>query len=317
MSTKKSVFSRWNKTAILDLIEKLKVNDIPYSLKKTELIGLLENHLKTLDTPLDDVLEYPELVEFYSNQKHDGKELKKEEDDSASLDDSNEANRSKMSNFIDFTRLLPKKTADDEGIHSQEDEEYVYRSDEDLEDEDALDADELQSELDDLLAMEEHTPLQRIVLKLQQWNENVQDYLSTVYSIAFILHLVEFTIFFKYLLSHYPACDDLDVKENLMIVVPNILLWFTVAIAIPCLVSYYFNFIRYDLPSMEFDPMIFSVVKIGFAYTLSGHSQALQIPKSLCHYEELRTFAELYKDALGQLPLFIGLVGCVLTLYIF
>ena len=65
--TKKYSFSRWKKMELLDLCEKLKLDDISTSATKTVVIDLVERYLASLAHPLDTEIEFPELKDYFDS----------------------------------------------------------------------------------------------------------------------------------------------------------------------------------------------------------------------------------------------------------
>ncbi|SMN22176.1 similar to Saccharomyces cerevisiae YEL017W GTT3 Protein of unknown function with a possible role in glutathione metabolism [Maudiozyma saulgeensis] len=64
---KKYSFGRWKKIDLLDLCEKLKIDDIPTSANKNTVLEILEDHLSTLTEPLDTEIEFPELKDYFDS----------------------------------------------------------------------------------------------------------------------------------------------------------------------------------------------------------------------------------------------------------
>ncbi|CCF59701.1 hypothetical protein KAFR_0H02920 [Kazachstania africana CBS 2517] len=59
-------FDRWKKAELLDLVNKLKLDDVSFNLKKMDMIKVIEDHLSRLGEPLDTEVEFPELKSFYA-----------------------------------------------------------------------------------------------------------------------------------------------------------------------------------------------------------------------------------------------------------
>ncbi|EDO17622.1 hypothetical protein Kpol_1061p48 [Vanderwaltozyma polyspora DSM 70294] len=319
MSSQSSVFQKWKKTDLLDLIEKLKINDISYQSKKTTLIQIIENYLNSLDVPLLDIVEYPELQSFYCSDDYIPKSTKRTNNH---VDDLLvKAEESVLEDTMSSTILEQKPYEIQE---SQEKMEYIDKEEEEKsETPEELEQENLDSNKKrnySNLDFSESTSTQSsfkfkfenylndIVINVRRINEDIQDCLSTIYSVAIILYLIEFFHIIKYLFAIYSVeTDKIDIFTN-------IILWLWFSFLLPSLISYYVNFIRYDLPTMEMDPMIFSITKTLIAYTLNNcnyysHNGFLMTP--------LQVGLEVWRNSLGHLPMMFGIVGCLLTLYIF
>ena len=293
-----SVFQRWKKTDLLDLLEKLKINDISYQTKKPDLIRILQEHLDSLDQPLDDILEYPELQSFY--------EYDEPQTVSNAVEEQGEQPTGKDKktyfNFLDFS-LINKKDDVKEKVEAIADVGSTGANQEST----ATQRDDSDSAHEGGFKFNFQNYMNDIMEQARQLNEDVQDHLSTVYSISLICYLVEFTLLFKYQLTAYSIHEDqLDFLKNFTI-------WFALSFVLPSFISYYINFIRYDLPSMELDPMIFSIAKTLIAYAINNYNYQHQGML----LDSVQVGLEIWKVALGQLPFIFGVAGCVLTLYLF
>lgn len=259
-----STFSRWRKVELLDLAEKLKIQDIPHSVRKNELIHKIEDHLNVLNEPLDVEVDYPELKSFY-----DAIVLKHENEEEAE----------------------PAVEADEEEEESVEDTNYSKLDFSEEEDDDSTFKFGFENYVSD------------IVVRVKQWNESLQDSLSTIQSIDKIFYLIEFYFIIRPLIEHQDAALS----------VSTLVTWVTGSLLVPGLVAYYINFIRYDLTSIEFDPMVFHLAKFLVSLAILN----VKLNTSGDRWDYVRLGLTSWVLYLGQLPLIFALVGALLTLYIF
>ncbi|KAG0658242.1 hypothetical protein C6P45_002223 [Maudiozyma exigua] len=65
-------FNRWLKADLIDLSDKLKLDHVPSSAKKYEIIEKIEEDLYKRKEPLDTVIDFPELKDFFDNLIEEG-----------------------------------------------------------------------------------------------------------------------------------------------------------------------------------------------------------------------------------------------------
>ncbi|CCH58831.1 hypothetical protein TBLA_0A10530 [Henningerozyma blattae CBS 6284] len=135
-----------------------------------------------------------------------------------------------------------------------------------------------------------------ITLKVKKCNENVQDYLSTIYTIETIFYSIELYS----LLDTYSKRDISNFNE----ISYDMGIWLLFSFVIPSFIAYYINFIRYDLPYVEIDPMIFHITKFLISLFFFLNDQRGRPSLS-------------WNQNLGVLPLVFSTVGILITLYIF
>lgn len=142
-----------------------------------------------------------------------------------------------------------------------------------------------------------------IVVRVKELNESLQDSLSTIQSIDAIFFLIEFYFVMRPLIAHQDAALSLS----------TLVTWVLGSLALPCLIAYYINFIRYDLTTIECDPMVFHVSKFLISLAILN----VQVNTGGDRWDYVRLGLASWTQYLGQLPLIFALVGALLTLYIF
>ncbi|CCK71575.1 Gtt3p KNAG_0H01610 [Huiozyma naganishii CBS 8797] len=309
MSGKPYSFKRWKKVELLDLTNKLKLGDIPTSVKKDELIELVENHLYSMEGRLDG-LEYPELKAFYDIYPFE----------SSMTDDTEAAGDVKLESDLNSKML-------DSGVNSEGDADgdvdamdgmsEVTSSSNNL-DTDTKNYNNLYFGADGTGEQESgfqfklHECFTDIVGKTKEYNENVQDFLSDLSTITFLFYLVEFGFLLCNTIDNTSFVEYSDLFTT-------IALWWLLYVIIPVFTSYYFNFVRYDF-DIQFDPMTLNIMKAFVSLVVLNLKKAekqlsffeLGISKKDCVLQHLN----LIDGALGQLPLICAIAGCVLAIYV-
>ncbi|QLQ82565.1 hypothetical protein HG537_0H03280 [Torulaspora globosa] len=255
-----SSFNRWKKVELLDLADKLKLN-VANSIRKNELIAIIEDHLNVLSEPLDVEVDYPELKSFYDAI------VVKHETDEATASEEEPVEETVLDGFskVDFSE--------------QSDEDSTFK-----------------------FAFEEY--LSDVAARVRSANESLQDSLSTIQAVDALFYAIEF----------YHVVRPLVARQDARLSSSALVTWVLFSIGIPLVAGYYVNFIRYDLPDVQVDPMVFHLAK--FLVGLGILNVELDSSGS-----EWQVFFKLgltaWVNHLGQLPLIFGLVGALLTVYIF
>lgn len=277
-----SSFSRWKKVELLDLAEKLRLPKITSSARKSDLIALIEDHLNVLNEPLDVEVDYPELKSFY-----DAIVVKHEQDDDSDDQGSISATVSEES--------LPENVLDD----VQEDTPEAVNDTDNFNTLNFSDNDD-----DSTFKFGFENYLSDIVVQFKRFNESVQDSLSTIQSINAIFYLIEF----------YFIVRPLVERQDPTLSITTLLTWISFSFLLPALIGFYVNFIRYDLPTVQIDPMVFHLAKFLISLSILN----LQLTASGGQWLVfLKLGLTSWVHHLGQLPLVFGFVGALLTLYIF
>lgn len=145
--------------------------------------------------------------------------------------------------------------------------------------------------------------LSDIVVKVKEFNESLQDSLSTIQSIDKIFYLIEFYFIMRPLIEHQDAALSLS----------TLITWISFSFLLPAIIAYYINFIRYDLTTIEFDPMVFHLAKFLISLAILN----LKLSTTGDRWDYARLGLTSWVHYLGQVPLIFALVGALLTLYIF
>lgn len=293
-NTVMSVFSRWRKAELFDLMNKLKISDVSHSAKKSEMIALIEYYLDNLDAPLDFVHDFPELQAFYEDRA----QLKIESD----VDDDDELGIATDTN-------------------STTDEVEVEVEDEDDEEEVLLQRGQLDKQA---AAAGPRSELEKtwdgIVDKTVAINDTVKDTLSSITSVELIFSLVELAMLARHSTDSFNPVVDGCLWNAIS---SSVLTWFLLLRLLPCLVSHYINFIRYDL-QLQIDPMVYHLFKFILEFVIISkfsnenpieRSFNIHFAKTHLHFtpsKDLRIFYE----ATGYLPLLFSSVCVILTLYV-
>ncbi|AAS52634.1 AEL051Wp [Eremothecium gossypii ATCC 10895] len=284
------------------LAEKLKIKH-PAKLNKPALVALIQEHLRALKEPLD-VLEYPELSEYYDSAgESEGEtdaEISGEEDGDESGEDADSAGEQEGESGLQwFSKLRFDKMRPASSQFSFQFHELLT---------------DVQSNIADV-------------------NESIQDTLSTIPAISAIFYALEAYMyiiqpFFSFDWSRRPYFVHCTLSHTQLISL--LAFWGTFSFCVPAVAAYYINFIRYDLPQVEIDPLVFHVTKSLLALFV-GHywrpglvSEATYVVKDSfgrAKFSELirhgLAFAQLqWALNLQQWPLIFGITGVILCLYV-
>ncbi|AET37589.1 Gtt3p Ecym_1356 [Eremothecium cymbalariae DBVPG len=291
------------------LAEKLKLK-FSAKLNKPALVELIEKHLKGLKKPLN-YLEYPELGEYYEGTE---KESQKKDSSSSSSSSSSPSSSSSSSLSKDGG-----KKEDGGGLFPTQWFSKLHFAN--------------IRPGNSQFSFKFHEFLSDVQGNVAEANEAIQDMLSTIPAIDAIFFAVEvyFYIikpFFFFDLKDRPHYFSTTLSRSQF--ASLVLFWVTVSFALPALIGYYINFIRYDLPSVEIDPLIFHVAKsliaivIGYHWKPSFINEATYVVKDTFGAAK---FSEIFKHGLSfahlqwvinlqQWPLIFGVTGVILCLYV-
>ncbi|AMD20622.1 HDL122Wp [Eremothecium sinecaudum] len=292
------------KFELVQLADKLKLK-YPAKLNKPALVTLIDLHLKGMKKPLD-LIAFPELGEYYESTGDDD-----EEDDS---DDDEETDKS-------------------EGLRTT-DEESSNTSDGSSNGDwfSTLRFDGIKSP-SPLFHFNFHEFLSDIQGNIADVNQNIQDTLSTIPAVDGIFFALELYFYIVRPFFHFDIKDSpyyVSTTLSRSQFVSLILFWGAASFALPALIGYYINFIRYDLPSVEIDPLIFHVAKtliailIGYYWKPNFMREATYVVKDTFGTAKL---SEIFKHGLAfsqlqwtlnlqQWPLIFGVTGIILCLYV-
>ncbi|CCC71218.1 hypothetical protein NCAS_0G03310 [Naumovozyma castellii] len=321
-----SVFSRWKKWELHDLAEKLKIDDLPQASKKQVLVDAVLDYLVNLGKPLDYEHEFPELRTFYEssfwssvkNESASSQEVSASDEQPSGSEDEKLPDEPKTESSTNFNTLNFKEIDEEEAklgknfmnkCHQFKFNFQEYVSD--------------------------------VINGTKRFNENVQDFLSTLATVDAMFYSVELFFLIKQLIAQDDGCG---ILINYL---TPISIWVLVNILLPVFVSYYINFIRYDY-AIEVDPMIFHLTKGLIALTVLnyfgqedgvGRSTYKSIKAALTDDDDdeddegsvlkhiignishnncdiLASNLVVINKSLGQLPLIFAVVGSFLTLYV-
>lgn len=267
-----SPLSRWKKVELLDLAEKLRLDRVANSVRKSELVAMIEEHLGVLSEPLDVEVDYPELKSFYDAVAEAVEQPVADLVESAGPLRSPSATATEESEPDGFSKL---DFSEDRDGHDYTPFKFAF-----------------------------HEYLSDVVDRVQRFNESVQDSLSTIQSVDSIFAVIEF----------YYVMRPLVARQDGSLSAATLVTWIAGTVALPALVGYYINFIRYDLPPVQVDPMVFHVTKFLISLAIlnvelssAGNGWVVFVHLGVASWRQY----------LGQLPLVFALVGALLTVYIF
>ncbi|CAI1944298.1 hypothetical protein SEUBUCD646_0E00640 [Saccharomyces eubayanus] len=320
-----STFARWKKADLIDLANKLEIDGFPNYAKKSDMIEFLETHLNRLESPVDFKDDYPELKSFYESIIAD--QSKDEKDMSGSRSGSSDT----AANDSDLEKAYIK---DDDG--SQSTDEASAKPDAEASAKKNFNLLDFSADHDSSVSaltkfkFDFQDSLSDIKWHVQKLNENVQDCLSTISSVDAIFSLVECSLLVRQVLAagrstaspsslassfEAAAAGHTEPQRMLDFCLP-ILTWLLFFRGIPTLVSYYINFIRYDL-DIELDPMTFNLSKflISLAIFKTCNNKNIDF-HSLQYVDQVWTQLCVVNHSLGTVPLVLSMASCLLTLYV-
>ncbi|EJS44071.1 gtt3p [Saccharomyces arboricola H-6] len=327
----KSTFSRWKKAELIDLANKLEINGFPNYAKKSDMIEFLEAHLNHLEEPVDFKDDYPELKSFYESMVVDQSKDEGDERDDGPGGESRTGSSDTATNDSDLEKAYIKDD-DETSVHrrgSNSDGGANAKTNFNLLDFSSDDHGSSASALTKF-KFDFQDYVSDIKYHTQKLNENVQDYLSTISSVDTIFSIVEFSFLLRNTLAagKKPAtssslASSLETAiaahtkhQDILDFCLPVVTWLLFFRGIPTLVSYYINFIRYDL-DIELDPMTFNLSKflISLAIFKTCNNINMDFHSFQC-VNQLWAGLCAVNHSLGMVPLVFSMVSCLLTLYV-
>ncbi|CEP62246.1 Gtt3p LALA0_S05e01156g [Lachancea lanzarotensis] len=332
---------KWKKTQLLDLANKLDVH-VSQSSTKAKIADVIDEYLKELEKPLD-LVEYPELAAYYEESA-----ANTDEDEISDLNEDTEGLKERLKAKVQDTAEAVADVVSNAVTSITSNETKVESDiDDENEDEDSLINGELPegtplqnwfSKLDfqritpaeGSFAFKFNEFLQDVPNKTLKANESVQDALSTIPAVDAIFLAIEAYV--------YVARNHLEFStERPFIAITSgwqevgalTSFWAVWSVLIPTFVSYYVNFIRYDLPEVSIDPMVFHITKALLALLLTQWKPSFadeaayavkDVSGSVSEYETaahwFRYALTEWKLQLGLLPFILAFAGSALCLYV-
>ncbi|CDO92015.1 unnamed protein product [Kluyveromyces dobzhanskii CBS 2104] len=302
-----TVLERFKKVELIDLADKLGLSVSTSNTKPTLVLKILD-HLESLDGPVD-VHEFPELQLYYealaevdddnvaSDSSLDDEEVEDE------LDIKNDLADSKSKADLPSTSPAALWFSNLKFVNKATNSPYYFRFHEFIED---------------------------VQWTTQEWNESLQDYLSTLHTVKQLVLAVEFFFFAKSLVQfdwyRFPSPDFVSFYPSQLDFILSISFWFAFAHVIPSIVSYYFNFVRHELFAIEFDPLVYHLTKalisLQFLYNSPSIKKELELlltsnysfSQLVSHGYNVGLFT--WKFQLGHLPLIANVAAVVVALYV-
>ncbi|CAI4059752.1 hypothetical protein N7582_001446 [Saccharomyces uvarum] len=332
-----STFTRWKKADLIDLANKLEIDGFPNYAKKSDMIEFLEAHLNRLESPVDFKDDYPELRSFYESIIVD------QSNDEGGVSGSLSGSSDTAANDSDLEKAYIKD--DDDGSQSA-DEASAKQPGADASAKANFNLLDFSADRDSSVSaltkfkFDFQDYVSDIKCHAQKLNENVQDCLSTISSVDAIFSLVECSLLVRDLLaagrptvssssssssssslaSSFEAAAASHAShaqpQRILDYCLPILTWLLFFRGIPTLVSYYINFIRYDL-DIELDPMTFNLSKflISLAIFKTCNNKNIDF-HSFQYVDQVWTQLCSVNHSLGTVPLVLSMASCLLTLYV-
>ncbi|CAH03083.1 Gtt3p [Kluyveromyces lactis] len=300
-----TVLEKFKKVELIDLADKLGLSVSTSNTKPTLVLKILD-HLESLDEPVD-LNEYPELQLYYEALAEDNDEEDSEEEES-SLDDEEEEDEQDIKEMFDRSDLPTKSPAclwfsNLRFVNKVTNSPYYFRFHEFVDD---------------------------VQWTTQEWNETVQDYLSTLHTVKQLVLAVELFVFVKSLIQfnwyRFPSPDFVTFYPSQRDFILSVSFWFIFSRMIPSIVSYYFNFVRHELFAIEFDPLVYHLTKVlislQFLYNSPSVKKEIELLLSsdysicqlLSHGYNVGLFC--WKFQLGHLPLIANSAAVIIALYV-
>lgn len=330
---------RWKKIELLDLAEKLGLEPSNSSTKAV-LVQAITEHLESLNSPLD-LEDYPELFTYYENRQPVGRqsEIDDDEDADESIHDGDSDGDSEGDSDSDDSDNVSSeekhRIKDEQSGESEEEESSEEEHDGSFKDKKPI---SYFSKLDfsQIYPARGHFEfgfddfIQDVQSKAIEANEAIQDTLSTIPAIATIFYILE--LYFYILAPFFSLVSErpyISASVSLSDLLSLVFFWIIFSILAPSFIAYYINFIRYDLPPVEIDPMIFHLSKVllGLLFVSLNASvvdEATFAVKDafggVSTRELLRHWFNFslvqWKLNLGLFPVVSGAVGVVVCLYV-
>ncbi|QLG71345.1 hypothetical protein HG535_0B03850 [Zygotorulaspora mrakii] len=303
-----STFSRWRKVELLDLADKLHISGIPGSIRKNDLISVIESHLTRLGEPLDVDVEYPELKSFYDSVVKSAEESSDVETESQIDDLENDVQ-------LDIEAVLDSESADNfNDLNLTQESETQTESD--------AEGNETETE-GEPFRFNFQNYLSDIKDNVMSANDAAQEFLSTTKTIETLFGSIEL----------YYITKPLIESQNRGLSFSTLVTWLSFSYFLPVIFGYYINFCRYDF-TIKVDPMIYYLTKGLLSLTISNLNvdsfaqsyattvlnfnliSGLSLNLDLKFVNYIQLGLQSWQNSLGQLPLIFSIVGIILTLYI-
>ncbi|SCU91289.1 LAME_0E11936g1_1 [Lachancea meyersii CBS 8951] len=327
---------KWKKIQLLDLADKLDLY-VAQSSTKAKIADAIDAHLKELDQPLD-LAEYPELATYYQESAANS-------DDEVGSDPSEDADGLK-------DRLKTKVQDAAEAVA-----EVVSNAVTTITTPTETKSEDTEDEDQDDLVLPHGTPLQNwfsqldfqritpsqgsfafkfnefmhdVQNKTMEANGSVQDVLSTIPAVDALFFAVEAYVYV--VRNHLELTADkpfVTVTSTWQEIAALTSFWSVWSLILPAFISYYINFIRYDLPDVLLDPMVFHVAKALLAllltqwqpsfadeatYAVKDVAGSVSMLEVTAHW--FRFALTEWKLQLGLLPFILAFAGSALCLYV-
>lgn len=316
-------FKTWKKIELLDLADKLDLHASQASTKAV-IANAIDKHLRQLDGPLD-LNEFPELATYYEDAERVALEAEAAHSDASETSAVSDGTTSEGTS---------DGTSDDtsEGTSSEDESEPGHKMPRGTPFQNWF------SQLDfsrvtparGSFAFKFNEFLQDVQSRTIEANENVQDALSTIPAVDVVFLAIEAYV---YVISKHlefsAASPFVAIGSSWREVSALLGFWSVWSLITPALVGYYINFIRYDLPDVPVDPMVFHISKALFAlllaqwqpsfsdeaaYAVKDVAGSATFMDSVAHWSRF-ALAE-WKQQLGLLPFILGCAGSALCLYV-
>ncbi|SCU99147.1 LADA_0H17854g1_1 [Lachancea dasiensis] len=330
---------KWKKVELLDLADKLEIH-VSNSSTKAKIVDAIDKHLKELDEPLD-LKEFPELATYYEESAASSED-ESVSDPAEEGDDLKKTLKTKVQDaagavadaFSSAASTLAEKT----GQTSEDDGEDDNESEGELQLPQGTPFQNWFSNLDfqrvtpaqGSFAFKFNEFMQDVQTKTWETNENIQEALSTIPAVDFVFMLIEAYVYV--VSTHFEFSTQkpfVNVTSGWQEIAALVSFWSIWSLILPVFVSYYINFIRYDLPEVTVDPMVFHITKALLALLLAQWQPSFASEAAFAVKEVAGdvSVAEIgahwfrfalteWKLQLGLLPFILACAGSALCLYV-
>lgn len=280
------LWKKVKKHTLIDVATKLEISGVNFGTRKDKLVDIILDRINELGDEIDEQ-DFPELQIYFNSRSstRDEKDIKQESED-------DEIERERLGYYENM------KVDSNAGQDAESDElnEESHNSGSVGYNKLRFDNDGNKSANDTTFEFKFDSYMRDIISNVKRINENVQDYLSTIYTIETIFYAIElYSVLTTYNETPFHQISELAYSSAI---------WLTFSAIIPSIVAYYINFIRYDLTYVQVDPMIFHITKLLLALFFMMSEQSGIIGAT-------------WNANLGLLPLIFSMVGILVTLYIF
>ncbi|SCU98174.1 LAFA_0G16094g1_1 [Lachancea sp. 'fantastica'] len=337
---------KWKKTQLLDLANKLDVH-VSQSSTKAKIADVIDAYLQELESPLD-LVEYPELATYYEESAVNSDE-ESGSDPNEDTEGLKERFKAKVQDTADavadaVSSAVTSITSNETKVENQNENENDNDNDEDEEylvNGTLPEGTPLQNWFSNLdfqritpaegsFAFKFNEFLHDVQNKTFEANESVQDALSTIPAVDAIFLAVEAYVYVvRNHLEFTTQKPFVTITTGWQEIGALTSFWSLWSLAIPVFVSYYVNFIRYDLPEVSIDPMVFHITKALLALLLTQWQPSFadeaayavkDVSGSVTSYETaahwFRYALTEWKLQMGLLPFVLAFAGSALCLYV-